>query len=80
MEEGDARKTRRWFGVTHGLRTTPHHLRVLRASASFICAEILPLRCCGRMIADVLTGPRCTRRVMRSQPWKQAKINRSKPL
>src|SRR5665213_579440 len=25
-------RTRRWFGVTHGLRTTPRHLRVLRAS------------------------------------------------
>jgi hypothetical protein len=41
MEEGDARKTRRWFGVVRSPWATPDHLRVLRASPSFICAEIL---------------------------------------
>ena len=32
MQEGDARRTRRWFGVAHRPCTTREHLRVLRAS------------------------------------------------
>jgi hypothetical protein len=45
MKEEDARKTRRWFGAVHRKWATPNHLRVLRASSSFICVEILPSRC-----------------------------------
>jgi hypothetical protein len=36
------------------------HLRALRASA-YICAEILPLQCCRRMLTDALQGL-CRRR------------------
>ncbi len=38
------------------VQSTHCYLRVLRASSSCICAEILALRCCGQMIAEVLLG------------------------
>jgi hypothetical protein len=42
-------------------RSSRCYLRVWRASASCICAEILALRCSRQAIADVLIARRCSR-------------------
>jgi hypothetical protein len=55
------------------------YLRVLRASSSSICAEILALRCCGQMIAEALMRRRRLRCSKRFNPWNQAYRNRLAP-
>jgi len=55
------------------------HERVLRASASFICARTLPSRCDQRIVTEVLTSRRCTRCAKSSQSWSQPKVSQSNP-